>query len=1131
MDIKNKYRIISELGRGGMGVVYHARDIQLGRDCALKVLHNVTPESWQRFFVEAQSVAKLNHKNIIKMYEIDVYKQQPYFIMEYIPGICLSDWIAENRSDIPLCLSIFAQICSGIVCAHDNKIIHRDLKPHNILVMENDTPVILDFGIAKDTEGNVDLTKTGDLYGTPKYLAPEIVQGMTVDARCDVYALGVILYELLTGRVPFDGSNVMEVMFQLATEEPILPSLLNKSIAKDSDLEIVCMKALEKNPEKRLASAHILYQEVQAIITGKPIMTQSPKFSEKWLKKFKYDRLFRYSMIFSFLGSICIFGIVVLFGHRELQALEQEKSQVKKSVVKLEQEKSQVKKAVVKLEQEKLAANHAVVDTLLQELENIMHSDRSSVAAIPLLKKWKSSYEKIADITQKTQQIPTESYQRFLKTLSFLKFFIVPTLPKEIAKERFSFADDKKIRLAHNNRYHAIYNYQQTEIFDQARRKIYDGKHSFETFSANSNYFYYLSPGGIDIHALPSCKKIIRLKHFSKTIQHKLSPNSQIFAYSNADYEIEIIRLKSLKRVQVPIKEKVRRFLFSPDSKWLLVISTRSMYFVNVHSGKVQGFEKRFSNWNVGANFLSHERSLYLYFRNCFSDVSMYRLKQGKWREKNYPNSYHFRTESYANLELVQISPENDSLAFAREKTVFYAYIESMLKSSSTVKPSEYFITKHPQKITKVRFLNQKWLASESKHELQIADVSSEKKLSLAGLGNFHQYDSGILQTISTYEEKKEKTCILRTLQLYPSLMKTVRPTKLDPGIFKKFSKGYEGVEEDSMKAFATNDLSCIFVPTRWVILMWYKQKQGYADRIDMIAPFFSVQKKRLSDDEQYLAILLKGNMSRSFKLRVYDLHQQSERNFKEFKLNFMGKFTSIRGLEITNDNRRIRICEDEKVWEILWKEYEDNSTLSLENLPRFVTLENEVYNLKSRKDLTAVTHQYSSLSLFQNRERVYKLQHKHNMPIELMAWANLQNTLAFVSNDRIFILKKTRQQWQCTPLVADKIWQETWDDTITEIAFSPKDEYLAIFGKEKFFIYDFHSKCLTPSHLGTYNMNGASYTRNWQTAICASNKEVAIFDLTKQTFSQHESYFKVEGGYWPQQVANTLKKYLVKDK
>ncbi|WP_372368744.1 serine/threonine-protein kinase [Candidatus Uabimicrobium sp. HlEnr_7] len=183
MNIQNKYKLIKELGRGGMGVVYHVLDIQLNRECALKILHNATEKSWQRFTTEARSIAKLNHDNIIKMYEIDTFtdnkgNKQPYFTMEYIPGISLEEWINKEHGNLKLCLTMFHKICSAIAYAHNFKIIHRDLKPHNILVTSDNTPIVLDFGLAKNIDDEVGVTKTGEIFGTPKYLAPEIPEGV-----------------------------------------------------------------------------------------------------------------------------------------------------------------------------------------------------------------------------------------------------------------------------------------------------------------------------------------------------------------------------------------------------------------------------------------------------------------------------------------------------------------------------------------------------------------------------------------------------------------------------------------------------------------------------------------------------------------------------------------------------------------------------------------------------------------------------------------------------------------------------------------------------------------------------------------------------------------------------------------
>ncbi|WP_372366889.1 serine/threonine protein kinase [Candidatus Uabimicrobium sp. HlEnr_7] len=295
-----KYEVLRELGRGGMGAVYLVYDSDLQRKCALKlILNKDNKEAIKRFQVEAKAVAQIQHPNIIRIY--DIY-EEPYhfFVMDYVEGVSLSQYITDLS--IEKKVELFAKICAAMVYAHGENILHRDLKPENILVRKNGEPVIVDFGLAKNIEQENGLTKTGEIFGTLTYMAPEIAKGKGGNHRADIYALGVILYEMLTGRVPFDGENQVELLYQLTLSEPIPPSRLNVSIPKEGDLETICLKALEKTPERRISSTEFLYKEIQSYLDKEPIRLKPPGFIHKLVKN-----IFKNAIII-------LSGITIIFG-------------------------------------------------------------------------------------------------------------------------------------------------------------------------------------------------------------------------------------------------------------------------------------------------------------------------------------------------------------------------------------------------------------------------------------------------------------------------------------------------------------------------------------------------------------------------------------------------------------------------------------------------------------------------------------------------------------------------------------------------------------------------------------------------------------------------------------------------
>ena len=271
------YELIHELGRGAMGVVYKARQIRADRIVALKLMINLEhakPHDIERFTIEAQSSARLHHPNIIQVYDVSQTGQSPYFTQEFAPGGTLAKKIAKQMlshrdvAETMLCLA------NAVAYAHSRQIVHRDLKPLNILLDEHGVPKIADFGLARRMEDQSHLTQDGTILGTPSYMAPEQASGNSnaIGPLSDVYALGAILFELLTGRPPFKGATVWEVIQQVRSADPSPPSQLQSGIP--ADLETICLKCLQKAPEKRYESAKHLSDDIQRHINHEPILAR-----------------------------------------------------------------------------------------------------------------------------------------------------------------------------------------------------------------------------------------------------------------------------------------------------------------------------------------------------------------------------------------------------------------------------------------------------------------------------------------------------------------------------------------------------------------------------------------------------------------------------------------------------------------------------------------------------------------------------------------------------------------------------------------------------------------------------------------------------------------------------------------
>jgi len=276
----DRYKIIAKIGSGGMAEVYKAMDTVLDRPVAVKVLHRHFAEDEDfvtRFRREAQAAAGLNHPNIVSIYDWGSQNGTYFIVMELLEGKSLKQYMTAKGIIPPAeAMEIIKKVLSAINFAHKHDIIHRDIKPHNIMLTREGEVKVTDFGIAR--AGVSTMTQTGTVLGTAHYLSPEQARGQDVGVTSDIYSVGVVLYEMTTGKVPFDGENPVAIALKHVHEIPVRPRELNPDISED--LQTIIAKAMAKNPESRYQSAAEMRNDIMRLMEGMPIVALAPDEQE-----------------------------------------------------------------------------------------------------------------------------------------------------------------------------------------------------------------------------------------------------------------------------------------------------------------------------------------------------------------------------------------------------------------------------------------------------------------------------------------------------------------------------------------------------------------------------------------------------------------------------------------------------------------------------------------------------------------------------------------------------------------------------------------------------------------------------------------------------------------------------------
>jgi hypothetical protein len=316
------YEIMDELGRGGMGVVFTARHMALKRLVALKMILGgglAGEQQLVRFKKEAEAVARLQHPNIVQVFDVGEHDGYPYFSLEFVDGGTLAAKLSAGPLAPRAAAGLAEILARAVHYAHERGIIHRDLKPANILLMKDGTPKITDFGLAKQMDQGDQATRTGNIAGTPAYMAPEQATGRSdlFGPRTDVWALGVILYEFLSGRLPFVGTDSMDVIYRVVNEEAPSPRSFKPSLPRD--LEVITLKCLNKTTADRYSSAAELADDLQRFLHHEPIRarpTSAAERSIRWMRRHPAATALTAGLLFTAIS----WGVVITANYRDRQA-------------------------------------------------------------------------------------------------------------------------------------------------------------------------------------------------------------------------------------------------------------------------------------------------------------------------------------------------------------------------------------------------------------------------------------------------------------------------------------------------------------------------------------------------------------------------------------------------------------------------------------------------------------------------------------------------------------------------------------------------------------------------------------------------------------------------------------------
>ena len=598
------YRIVSELGRGGMGIVFKALDTKLNRFVALKVITNqrVSQISQRRFTQEIKAVAALQHENIVQIFDSG---QTPnmYFAMEFINGKSLRNHLPELQDKFQECAGIVKKLCSALQFVHNKRMIHRDIKPDNVMIDGKCEPKLMDFGLAKMIDQHNSLSRQGDVVGTPFYMSPEQAKGEKVDERSDIYSLGASFYQMLTGRTPFRSNEYVQIVYKICNDEPIAPRALNPDIPKD--LELICLKCLEKNKDHRYQSARELQQDIENYLHHKPISVKVSVVHN--LRKWCYRHKFLTASMLLTIVFMSVIGWFLIEKWKTNEHLTRLITQLKinsrekqRAFAQLENNNVEKQKALTKSQQQLATAHIKMAE--YQFLQRKMSTAREELLAAKTIAKNTNLSDK--------QQVYIDL---------FLRYGVEPSIP--VLQRNTTVVNTSTIHQMHSNDHYVSYSLQnriyvwkrEQQTFKKSNAIVIKGK----KYNIHEHYLVCLWQNSIKVVDLRSMR--IKNYPFSTALQiHGI-------AFSARTQWVAIKAFKTQFFVHLPTAKKIE-----VDTKHH-ISDSNPMYFNKKGDMLLSGIESSIANWklensewkivdsvsflgrDVSANCISPDRKLLIY--------------------------------------------------------------------------------------------------------------------------------------------------------------------------------------------------------------------------------------------------------------------------------------------------------------------------------------------------------------------------------------------------------------------------------------------------------------------------------------------------------------------------------------